>query len=258
MALVEQARLAAKLSPPLDKTLVHILLEEFVAIEKRFILRDWKPAQLDGGQFAEVLARIIYHQDSGTLNLSKGFDDCITYIENNNASHIISPRHHAIHIGRVLRTIYKFRSQRGAIHISPHYTANRMDAKLMLECVRWAMLETLRLYLQVTHDEAAKIIEELLQFDVPCVGTFGDQLLVQRTDLTAEEEILILLHYAGRAGFTRKELGKYAQCSAPSVSKALAKLISPSQRVVTLVDSRYCLTDLGSKRVREQLRLELA
>src|SRR5580692_3670731 len=28
------------------------------------------------------------------------------------------------------------------------YTANRMDAKLILECVRWAMLETLRLYLK--------------------------------------------------------------------------------------------------------------
>lgn len=83
---------------------------------------------------------------------------------------------------------------------------------------------------------------------------FKDILLVQRTDLTAEEEILVLLHYAGEIGFSRYELGRYAQCSASSVTKTLQKLSSPQFRQIILVSKdQYRLTDLGSKRLREEL-----
>ncbi len=104
--------------------------------------RDWEPAELDGGQFCEVLARIFYHQDSGNLSQGKSFEDCCKYIENEQVGHSIQPRHTVLHVFRVLKTIYKFRSQRGAVHISPTYTPNHMDAKLVVECVRWAMNES--------------------------------------------------------------------------------------------------------------------
>jgi hypothetical protein len=253
MALVEKARLLAKLSPPLDPTLAGQLLDEFISLEKRFILGDWEPAELDGGQFAEILARIIYHIDSGTLNPKKDFEQCVTHLESETVRHQINPRSDVTHICRVLKLLYKFRSARGAVHITPKYSANRMDAKLMVEGARWLMLETLRLFLQVPQEEAARVIEELLQFDVPCVGNFKGSLLVQRTDLTIEEELLVLLHYAGQSGFSRKELGVYAKRSAPSVTTALQKLTSPSNREIILVDDFYRLTDLGAKRVREKL-----
>jgi hypothetical protein len=97
-------------------------------------------------------------------------------------------------------------------------------------------------------------IRELLQFDVPSVGLFEDIVLVQRPDLSAEEEILILLHYAGEVGFTRAELARYAKCSQTSVTRALQKLTGPDCRqVVVLPSGKYRLTDLGSKRIREHL-----
>src|SRR5437763_16839017 len=82
MALIDKRTLLARLSPPLDALLAEQLVAEFIALERRFVLRDWEPAELDGGQFAEVLARILYHLDSGTLNRTKGFDECIAWIEN--------------------------------------------------------------------------------------------------------------------------------------------------------------------------------
>ena len=253
MALVEKARLLTKLSPPLDSALASQLLDEFISLEKRFILGDWEPAELDGGQFAEILARVIYHVDSGTLNPKKDFEPCVSYLESETVRHQITPRSDVTHICRVLKLLYKFRSTRGAVHITPKYSANRMDAKLMVEGARWLMLETLRLYLQVSREEAARIIEELLQFDVPCIGNFKGYLLVQRTDLTTEEELLVLLHYAGHSGFSRKDLGIHARRSAPSITTALQKLASATSREIILVDGCYHLTDLGSKRVREKL-----
>jgi hypothetical protein len=254
VGLVEKRQLLAEISPPFDNLLATQLIDEFISLERRYIQRDWEPAELDGGQFCEILGRNLYHQDSGNLNRGKDFSECAEYIENSSVTHNIVPRHDAIHMIRVLRTIYKFRSQRGAVHISPTYGPNHMDSKLIVENVRWCLNETLRIFWQGDREVVAKTIRELLQFDVPAVGRFEDILLVQRTDLSAEEELLVLLHFAGESGFTRTEVGKYAMRSAPSVTRALQKLESAEYRqIVLLSSSRYRLTDLGSKHIREQL-----
>jgi hypothetical protein len=257
MPLVDQATLVARLAPPFDPDLTKALVEQFISLERRFIQRDWEPAQLDGGQFCEVLARIIYHQDSGTLSPGKDFGDCMKYVEDEHCqnSHAINPRSDALHLCKVLRTTYKFRSQRGGVHISPLYKPNHMDSKVIMEMVRWCFADTLRIFWSgVDREQVAKAIRELLTFDVPCIGKFEEVIMVQRTDLSAEEEVLVLLHYAGEQGFTRGEVGKYAMVSAASVTTALQKLKSPEMRqVVELASKKFRLTDLGSKRIREKL-----
>ncbi|MFQ3615888.1 MAG: hypothetical protein SNJ50_04220 [Cyanobacteriota bacterium] len=254
MALAERNFIVQSISPPVDCLLANQLVDEFISMERRYIQCDWEPAELDGGQFCEVLARVLYHTDSGNLNHSKSFDDCCKYIENDQVQHTMQPRQDALHLTRVLRTVYKFRSQRGAVHISPHYTPNHMDSKFVIESIRWCINEVLRIFWQGDRDKVAKTIRELLQFDVPCIGKFEDNLIVQRTDLVAEEEILVLLHYAGEIGFSRHEIGRYAQYSPSSVTKALQKLSSPQFRqIILLSNDRYRLTDLGSKRLREEL-----
>lgn len=254
MPLVDANTLSSQIKASVDRSLAEALILEFLSLERRFILRDWEPAELDGGQFVEILARILYHQDSGNLNLHKQVDDCLSYLEdpNNSNSHLIQPRKVAIHLCRVLRAIYKFRSDRGAVHISPLFTANGVDARLISEAVRWGFSEFLRLYWNGDRELVAKIIREISQFDVPSVGKFGTKILVQRTGLAPEEELLILLHYAGEAGFSRRELGLHAQMKPPTVTKGIQSLCQ-KREVIEVDDSNYRLTDLGSKRVRENL-----
>jgi hypothetical protein len=253
MSLIDKPTLVAKLAPPFDAFLATQLVDEFVSLERRYILRDWEPAELDGGHFSEVLARILYHQDSGTLNLSKDFGECSEYIDNNNVAHAVN-RADAKMLFIVLTVVHKFRSKRGVGHVSPTYNANHMDARYMIEAARWAMVETLRIFWLNDREAAAKAIQELLRFDVPCVGKFENVLLVQRTDLHPEEEILVLLHYAGVRGFTRRELGEHAKCSPVAVTRAIDTLTSAEKReVIEVGDKRYVLGDLGQKRLREQL-----
>ena len=59
---------------------------------------------------------------------------------------------------------------------------------------------------------------------MPCVGVFQDVLLVKRTDLTADEEIPVLLHYAGENGFTRSEIGQNVRRPAPRITEARQRL----------------------------------
>jgi hypothetical protein len=255
VGLVERNQLVAKLSPPFDHLLATQLVDEFVSQERRYIQRDWEPAELDGGQFCEILARIVYHQDSGNLNRDKEFKECAAYIENDQAgTHAITPRSDALNLIKVLRTIYKFRSARGAVHISSSYRANHMDARMMIENVRWAMNETLRIFWQGDREAVARAIRELIQFDVPCVGVFEDVVIVQRTDLSPEEEVLVLLHYGGEIGLSRAELGKYVRSSASAITRSVQKLEGDGCReIVQLASGRYRLTDLGSRRIREHL-----
>lgn len=258
MPLVQCSDLVDKLSPPLDQQLTKQLVEEFVSLERRYILRDWEPAELDGGQFAEVLARILYHIDANNLNRTKKLNDCLRYIEFDGNAHAIQPRSDALHIAKVLRTIYKFRSQRGAVHISPTYRPNEMDSRLIIEASRWCFADTIRVFWSSDRPAVAKAIRELLQFEVPCIGRFEDVLVVQRTDLSAIEEILVLLHYAGEQGFTRRELGSHSQSSPASVTRSIQQLASPDCReIVQLRSKKYRLTDLGSVRVRTVLSHKL-
>jgi hypothetical protein len=257
MALIDKTTMVARLAPPFDTFLATQLVDEFVSLERRYILRDWEPAELDGGHFCEILARILYHQDSGNLSLDRDFTQCGEYIENDQVPHT-NRRAEKKMLFMVLAVVHKFRSKRGVGHVSSTYTANHMDARYMMEAVRWAMVETLRIFWTGDRDAAARAISELLRFDVPCVGRFEDVLLVQRTDLRPEEEILVLLHYAGEQGFARRELGQNAKRTPPAITKAIDLLTSPQRReVVQVADGRYIITDLGNKRLRENLAEKL-
>jgi hypothetical protein len=252
--LVDKATLVTELAPPLDTQLTEQLVAEFISQEKRFIQRDWEPGQLDGGQFCEALARILYHMDSSNLNRDKDDNECLKYVECEQNKHLIEPRQKALHVAKAIRLVYKFRSARGAIHISPSYEANHMDSKLVLEGVRWLFAETLRIWWNSDREKVAKAIRELLQFDVPAVGKFDNVLMVQRTDLNPRDEILVMLHYAGEKGFNRTEIGQYVMHAAPRITEALKDLTGPQCRqVVKLGSGNFRLTDIGSKYVRERL-----
>jgi DNA-binding MarR family transcriptional regulator len=254
MVLAQKSQLAAEIVPPIDGFLASQLIDEFVSLERRFVLRDWEPAQLDGGQFCEVAGRILYHLDSGNLNPAKEFGDSLSYLENDQNSHQLKPRKDYLHLARVLRLVYKFRSDRGAVHISPTYAPNHMDSRLVVECVRWVLAEMLRLFWNSDRERVAVAIRQLLRFDTPCVGIYDDRTIVQRVDLKPEEELLILLHHAGEEGLSRSQIGGSVYMPPSTVTSNLKKLSGAEVRqVIQRPDGRYRLTDLGSKRIREEL-----
>lgn len=252
----DKATLLAALSPPLDQVLTEQLLDEFVSIERRYALRDWEPATLDGGQFAEAAARLVYHQDSANLNRRRGVNRCLEYIEDptNNNTHAFPERKSSLHLCKVIRTVYKFRSDRGAVHIDPEYTANQLDARLVIENTRWILSEILRVFWQGDRRNVATAIRDIVEFDVPIIGEYDGTLLVQRTDCTTEEEILLLLYRAGESGLSRRQLGEYVQKDSSSVTKALKVLSSAKRRqVIVTAAGDFRLTDLGVQRVTREL-----
>jgi len=256
MPLQTKSQLISGLSAKIDGLLAAQLLDEYESLESRFVLGDWGPTELDAGQFLEILSRALYQIDSGNISHRKSVNDCLSYIEDsdNKRIHSHQPRSDLLHLARVVRTIYKFRSDRGAVHISPNYGPNHMDSRLVVECARWCLAEILRLFWNEDRNIVAKTIREILRFDTPCVGFYGERIIVQRTDLSVEEEVLVLLHHAGEEGMSRTQIGRFLYADAPSITRAISKLASAELRqIIDLGEKLYVLTDLGAKRVREQL-----
>ena len=243
------------ISPPLDNSLSKQLILEFTSVEKRFTLGDWEPATLDGGQFAEISSRIIYHMDSGLLDLTRSVHDCLTHVEDQKGinSHNYPDRKSALHTARIIRSIYKFRSDRGAVHIDPNYTANHLDSKLVLENCRWVMSEILRVFWTNDRTKVAQIIKDLIEFDQIIIGDYDGTLLVHNGQCTTEEEILLLLHHVGTVGLSRADLGRFVKKSAPSITNSLKKLLDQQRFIILNSNGNYRLTHPGESFVKSAL-----
>lgn len=253
---METDKLLSSLAHQLDRQLMESLLAEFLDIERRYVLGDWEPATLNGGQLAEITSRLIYHVDSGNLNRRKDVNACLMYIEdgNNNNPHHFPHRRSALHLVKVLRTLYKFRSQRGAVHIDPDYSANELDSSLVISLARWIVSELLRIFWCSDTKTVATVIREIVRYEVPAIISIDSRSLVLHTGCSVEEEVLLLLHNAGEAGMSRREIGESIPKSAPAVTRAIQSLFSAARReVIQRTDKMYVLTPNGTKRIHNEL-----
>jgi hypothetical protein len=254
---VTPADLTAALANSIDAKLAEQLVEEATSLEEAFILRKWKYTELDGGRFAEVAARIVYSLDSGNLSLTKGVDDCLKYIDNVQVPHHFPEPQAAIHLAKVVRAIYKLRSQRGAVHVSPTYTANEIDSRLIVEAARWVLADILRIFVSSNREEVADIIRSLARFPQPLIRQYGDLPLLQSVSFTTEEEVLA--HLLNKDdGLTIGELIASIPKDQSSVRRAVKKMAEPQMRQTVLRAGRWIITDLGSKRIEARISREFS
>jgi hypothetical protein len=248
--------LVNSLAASIDSQLATQLIEEASSIEEVFILRKWKYSELDGGRFSEVAARITYSIDSGNLSRAKSVDDCLRYIDNDQVAHNFPERQAAIHLAKVVRAVYKLRSQRGAVHVSPTYTANEIDSRFVIEAVRWILAELLRLFVTADRDEIAAVIRDLARFPQPIIRKYGDMPFLQAVTFTIEEEILahLLDEQDGRA---TRDLTALIPRDSSGVRRAIKKLASSQLRQVVDCSGRWQITDPGIKRIEARIQREL-
>src|ERR1022692_4324613 len=118
-------QLIDELAKVVDPSFASAIVESYIEMQQRFFAGDWQPSELDGGRVCEAIARATYQLDSGTITHSQTPNDCCEKIEDekNLHKHTVEPKARR-HICRAIMLAYKFRSDRGSVHISPTYTAN--------------------------------------------------------------------------------------------------------------------------------------
>ncbi len=249
---MDQEKLRIELSNSIDSDLASQLIAEHTAIEEAFSLRRWGYAELNGGRFAEVAARILYAVDSGNLSLTKSVDDCLKYIENNQVPNAFPEPTASRHLTKVIRSIYKLRSQRGAVHVSHAYTANELDSRLVVESVRWVLAELVRIFVTTDISLVEQTVRRLARFQHPIIRLYNDRPFVQATNLSTEEEVLVQLMFGGTM-LSTPELVRLVHRDPSGIRRSIKKLAGPRIREITGTEAGWHITDPGILRAEAAL-----
>ncbi len=150
--------------------------------------------------------------------------------------------------------VYKFRSDRGAVHISTTYTANFMDSMLVLHSGKWMLAELLRLALKKDRETVGEIIEQLVQLEHSLIHELDGKPLVLAKKISAPHEVLVtLLNHASSNQLTRSQLREYAtDQSAQNVNVAISRLLSDKD-IRAVDENTVALTPKGQQRVLTEI-----
>ena len=249
------AQLATELAKIIDPSFATAIVDSYTHLEQRFYAGDWQPTELDSGRLCEAIARATYQLDSGTITnaqlpneLCEKIDD-----EKNVRLHLLDLKARR-HLTRTIMLVYKFRSDRGSVHISPDFTANEMDSILMLHAAKWILAEFLRLAWNKDRKIIAETIADIIQLEHSLIHEIDGTPLILDETASAPEEVLLLLNHAEGHRLQRDELTRQAKNNtANAVNTALTRLAKTNDIRATATSGEVALTPKGQKRVIEKI-----
>lgn len=240
----------------IEPALAALIVDSYTKMQQRYYAGDWQPAELDGGQFCEAVSRAIYQVDTGIITHELLPGDISSQLKSKSASHKLDVKDRD-HFCRVLQTTYKFRNDRGVAHISTTHTANHLDATLIIATVKWMFAEFLRLVWKKDRNEVVTIIEAIVQLEHPLIHELDGKPLVLSSELSAPEEILMLLQHSSGGRYMREELKQYVHASPTAINTALSRL-SDSRQIRISDKGDVVITPLGEERIRESILPKLS
>lgn len=248
-------QLESELAKVVDPSFAHSIVESYMELEQRFLAGDWKPAELDGGRLCEAISRALYQLDSSVITHTDLPGTLCDWLED-----LHKKRCHNLgegdrrHFCKAIRMVYKFRSDRGPVHISPIYTANYMDSMLILHAGKWMFAEFLRLAWNKDRAVIAEKIADLVQLEDSIVHELDGTPLILNHNVSAPEEVLLLLNNADGHRLMKNALLKLAKNSKESaVGVAISRLSGTNEIRSTGTPGELALTPKGQKRVVEKI-----
>jgi hypothetical protein len=178
----------------LPATLAKDLLDAYEKIVTNFAEGRWEPSELNGGKLCEAVFTIIDGYMSGTYPARargpKNMPDACKKLETTYPTADRSPR---IQMPRMIVALFEIRNHRGVGHAGGDVNPNQMDATAVLYMSKWLMAELVRILHGLTTDEAADIIEALVEREIAVVWKWGDKRRILVTGLTWKQQVLLLL-----------------------------------------------------------------
>ncbi len=170
------------------------LVEEYLDIKKHFATDDWGPGQLKGGRFAEVMLRIYQHLLRGPV--TPFGTDVVAREKMRILNTVESTATIDAHVRQktvpLVRLLLDFRNNRDVAHLGS-FDANSMDALFVMTTATWMVCELVRVYGGYAMREAQKIVKALSVKEYPVIMEREGELFVTRHDLSAKQEVLVLL-----------------------------------------------------------------
>jgi hypothetical protein len=169
------------------------LIDEFSNIINNYMERKWRPAELSGGRFCEIVYTIIDGYSSGLYQTSptkpRNFLVACRRLENNSSM----PRSFQILIPRLLPALYEIRNNRNVGHVGGDVDPDHMDSSAVVSISSWILAEIIRVFHGVSTEEAQKLVDLIVERRSQIVWKSSDMRRVLKPGLPLKDQILILL-----------------------------------------------------------------
>lgn len=193
------------------------LVSAYESIVKNYREGRWEPSELNGGKLCEIVYTIAKcHVDPGHPKIPAKPKNMVAACQDLEKTPTKFPRSVRIQIPRMLVALYEIRNNRGVGHVGGDVDANHMDASCVLMMSKWLMAELIRLYHNVSTDEAAAAVDALVERTVPIVWETGSDLRVLDPKMSMKNKALILL-YKKSGRVKENELVRWVEHSNPAV-----------------------------------------
>jgi hypothetical protein len=246
---VIQAGLAAHL----DSRVVAEMLDAHEQVKLNYFLGGLRLSAVEGGSFSEAAFRLLEQITTGAFTPigtqldSERLIRSLAGLPAANFSESVR-----LHIPRALRLIYDVRNKRDAAHLADGIDPNVQDGTLVASVVDWVLAEFVRLYHNVSPDEAQQIVEELVTRQSPVVQEFDGFLKLLNPGLGASDHVLVLLYHRGAAGARLEELATWVRRPMRQNLRRTLNALVDAKDLVHFDGMLYKITGLGQQEVERR------
>ena len=220
---------ATKLFASIPASLRDPLIESYREIASNFAEHRWGPSELDGGKLCECVYWIIDGTLKGTYpakpSKPRNMRSACYDIESGPKSAHPADDSLRILLPRMLPPLYDIRNNRGVGHVGGDVNPNKMDATAVYSMASWIMAELVRIFHNVTTEQAQDAVDALAERKLPLIWDTGSIKRVLNADLSNRDQTLVLLYQSIR-WVSDVELSESVEYSSASMYRKniLAKL----------------------------------
>jgi hypothetical protein len=206
--MYEEVKSALKAAIPAP--LLAQLLDHHRELKRALLTRDWEKCLVRSGKLAETVMKLIHFLRTGKIVKAISVDKEIQEAEKD----ATIPREVRITIPRHVRVLYEHRSNRGGTHTS--FDPNEMDSGTAASVADWVIAELLRLYGQVSPDEAMHLVEGLIRRQVPYVEEIDGDLVPLAPATTVRQDVGLVLYKRHPTRVAQADLRKWLAGATPN------------------------------------------
>lgn len=205
------------------------LLEEFNKLLCNYREARWESSEMSGGKLCEIVYTILSGYLNGNIPEShehgpRDLRTALNDLEQNFPASL--GRSSRIQIPRIMIGMYELRNNRGVGHAGGDVKPSHMDATYVVAASKWIMAELVRLFHEVSPEDAQDAVGLLTSREFPMIWDVNGIKRVLNTALSKSAQTLVLLHQASSA--KDEELFRWVEYSNFSVYKS--KVLKPGHK----------------------------
>ncbi|MEJ8820037.1 hypothetical protein [Lacibacter sp. H407] len=190
---------SSKVLNHIPKSLRDPLIECFQKVVSNYTEHKWEPSELNGGKFCEVVYAIINGYISGAYPSKPAkpanmLSACQALERQPSNPSRVGDRSVRVLIPRILPVLYEIRNNRGVGHVGGDVDPNFLDATAVYSMTSWVLAELVRVFHNVTTQEAQETVDVLIERKSPLIWEVGNIRRVLKPTMKMGDQTLLLLH----------------------------------------------------------------